>query len=150
MGSGNSWRAQLEGLGLTGAAGGIIPDETLRKTPREGFAPAFPILWEITGKRLCRFVFTRNTCYFRSRTSETAGSNLLLHPSVLLIFKLTFSQKFLCVIYWVLLYLSVYCIILMQNHNICVLRYLFIFTFCFFFFIAILRPEKAKPITTIC
>lgn len=41
MGSGNSWQAQLEGLGLTGAAGGIIPDETLRETAMEGFALAF-------------------------------------------------------------------------------------------------------------
>lgn len=50
MGSGNSWWAQLAGLGLTGAAGGIIPDEALRKTPREGFALAISVLWEITEK----------------------------------------------------------------------------------------------------
>lgn len=44
MGSGNSWWAQLVGLGLTGAVGG----KALRKTHREGFALAISILWEIT------------------------------------------------------------------------------------------------------
>lgn len=48
MGSGNSWWAQLVGLGLTGAAGGILPDEALRKTHKQGFALTTSILWEIT------------------------------------------------------------------------------------------------------
>jgi len=45
MGSGNSWWAQLVGLGLLGAAAGIIPEETLRKPPREDFT--LVVLWEI-------------------------------------------------------------------------------------------------------